>query len=297
MKIGVVFPQMEIGNDVEHIRDFATGAEQAGFDFLAAYDHVAGHRPADPIAWQEVGPYTDSTPFHEVLVLLSYLAGITSTLELVTEVLILPQRQTAVVAKQAAELHLLSGGRLRMGVGVGWNPEEYRALGVDFDDRGSRLVEQIHVLRDLWANDVITFRGRYHQIEATGIRPRPPVPSIPIWIGGSVAVALKRAAAMADGFVFDHPLEEAPAMLSRLRRHLLECNREPSEFGLAARVQLKANDRSRAIADARAWQELGITHLSVNTMKGGLKDPSRHLALAIDFMTDWRNAGQAELQC
>ena len=293
MRLGVVFPQTEIGGDVALIREYAIRVEEAGYDFLAAYDHVAGHRPADPGQWRVLGPYTDAHAFHEIFVLFSYLAAITSKLEFVTEVLVLPQRQTVLVAKQAAELHLLSGGRLRLGIGVGWNPEEYRALGVDFDDRGRRVVEQIEVMRRLWAEDVITYRGRYHNLEAVGIRPRPAVPAIAIWIGGSASVALKRAASIGDGFVFDHSIEEAPAVLSELQRHLAEFKRHKENFGLAARVQLDPGDPEATLGKALAWQKLGITHLSVNTMNIGITDPHMHLNWAVEFMNMWHQAGYA----
>jgi probable F420-dependent oxidoreductase len=286
-RLGVVFPQTEIGDDVTVVRDYALGAEKAGFDFLAAFDHVLGHRPADPNSWRETGPYTDLHPFHEIFVLFSYLAAITMTLEFVTEVLVLPQRQTALVAKQAAELQLLSAGRLRLGIGVGWNPEEYRALGMNFHDRGRRVVEQVAVLRRLWAEDLVTFHGEHHMIEASGLRPRPPSP-IPIWIGGYADVAIKRAAAIGDGFVLDHDLDEAPKVISALKGYLARGGRNPDDFGLAARVQLRSDDIAGSVDTALAWQKLGVTHISVTTMNQAISDPRRHLTLALEFMEVWQ---------
>ena len=288
MKLGVVFPQTEIGNDVELIRNFAVGAEGAGFDFLAAYDHVIGHRPADPTQWERVGPYTDSHAFHEVFVLLSFLAGITSTLELVTEVLVLPQRQTVLVAKQSAELQLLSSGRLRIGVGVGWNSEEYRALGENFNDRGKRVVEQIELIRRLWKDDLVSEESAYHSLRSMALNPRPMHRPIPIWIGGSAPVAIKRAAAIADGFVFDHSITDAPAVLGELRHYLRGFHRDAEAFGFAARVQLSQGGFEDSVAEARAWRALGITHLSVNTMKARLPNPNLHLDLATGFLKAWR---------
>jgi probable F420-dependent oxidoreductase len=282
-----VFPQTEIGNDVKVVREYALGAENAGYDFLAAFDHVLGHRPADPRSWRESGPYTDAHPFHEVFVLFSYLAAITTTLEFVTEVLVLPQRQTVLVAKQAAELHLLSGGRLRLGIGVGWNAEEYRALGMNFHDRGRRVVEQVAVLRRLLAEDLVTFRGEYHTIEAMSVRPRPPSP-IPIWIGGYADVAIKRAAAIADGFVLDHPLDEAPRVISALKESLAREGRKAEDFGLAARVQLRVDNIPASVDSALAWQKLGMTHISVSTMNQDITDPRQHLKLVMKFMDAWR---------
>jgi probable F420-dependent oxidoreductase len=282
-----VFPQTEIGDDVAVIREYALGAEKAGYDFLAAFDHVLGHRPVDPEGWRGKGPYTDLHPFHEVFVLFSFLAAITTTLEFATEVLVLPQRQTALVAKQAAELQLLSRGRLRLGIGVGWNPEEYRALGMNFHDRGRRIVEQVALLRRLFTEDLVTLKGEHHSIEAMSVRPRPPSP-IPIWIGGYAEVAIRRAAAIADGFVLDHPFDEAPNVIRVLKHHLVNEGRKPEDFGLAARVQLHPGDIAGCVDKAIAWQALGITHLSVSTMNQGLGDPRKHLELAREFMKAWR---------
>ena len=167
MKIGVVFPQTEIGNDPLVIRDYAQTAEGLGYSHLLAYDHVLGANPQRPGGWS--GPYTYQTPFHEVFVLLSYLAGVTQKLELVTGIVILPQRQTALVAKQTASLDVLSGGRLRLGVGLGWNEVEYAALNEDFHDRGKRMEEQVALLRRLWTEPLVDFKGTWHTIPDAGI--------------------------------------------------------------------------------------------------------------------------------
>jgi probable F420-dependent oxidoreductase len=291
MKLGVVFPQTEIGSDPGRIRRYGTGVEEAGFDHLVAYDHVLGHRPDDAAAWANLGPYTDAHPFHEVFVLFSHLAAITSRLEFATEVLVLPQRQTVLVAKQAAELDLLSGGRLRLGIGVGWNPEEFRALGQNFHDRGKRVVEQVEVLRRLWREELTTVDGQFHAIRAGAIAPRPGR-AIPIWIGGSAAVAFKRAAAIADGFMLEESIERAPAAIASLRSQLMENSRDPMTFGLAARIQLRERDLEASLEQARAWEKLGVTHLSVNTMGGGIEDPDRHLELACRFIDAWARSGK-----
>ena len=284
VKLGVVFPQNEIGIDPVVIREFATGVERAGFDYLLAYDHVLGHRPPDADRWRQVGPYTETHAFHEVFVLFSYLAALTSKLEFVTEVLVLPQRQTALVAKQAAELHLLSSGRLRLGIGVGWNPEEYRALGSSFHDRGRRMTEQVQLLRLLWENDVTTLHGEFHTIESSGINPRPLGATIPVWMGGQAPAAIKRAAAIADGFMLNQSLAAGPATIRALKEQLAALNRDPAAFGLAARVQLGAEGLGACLAACRSWQDLGVTHLAVNTMYEGVTEPRRHLELACSFI-------------
>ena len=182
MRVGVVFPQTEIGADRGGVRAYAEAAEELGYAHLAAYDHVLGADPAGHPGFS--GPYTHRTMFHEVLVLLGFLAGVTRDLELVTSVVIAPQRQTALLAKQAAEVDVLSGGRLRLGLGLGWNDVEYEALGVPFRRRGRRMEEQIGLMRRLWREPVVSFEGEFHRVTAAGLNPLPERRSIPIWIGG-----------------------------------------------------------------------------------------------------------------
>ena len=288
MRIGVVFPQTEIGSDVGTIRDFARTVERAGYHHLAVYDHVLGHRPVDPESWSNIGPYTDKHSFHEVFVLLAYLAACTERIGLVTSVLILPQRQAVLVAKQAAELQLLSGGRLRLGVGVGWNFEEYRALGMNFRDRGKRISEQVKVMRMLWDDDLVTFQGLEHSINASGINPRPSA-RIPVWIGGSAAVVIKRAATIGDGFMLDEDLEQAPVVLAHLQRELQAVGRDPSAFGVAATLQLEQDGVDESVQRAAAWKAVGVSELSVVTMDAGISRPRDHAQLALDFMHSWQS--------
>jgi probable F420-dependent oxidoreductase len=272
MQLGVIFPQTEIGDDPDLIRDYATTVEGAGFDHLGVYDHVLGADPAQHAGW--AGPYTAATPFHEVVVLLAHLAAVTRRLELVTEVLVLPQRQTALVAKQAAEIDLLSGGRLRLGVGIGWNAVEFEALGMDFRTRGRRVEEQIALMRRLWAEEVVTVAGDVHRVTAAGINPRPPRGSVPVWIGGSADAALRRAARLADGLMLNVGLREAEPMIERVRTLLTEAGRDPGGFGIAGRVTLR-DDPEAVLERVDAWGRLGATHVSVNTMGTGLS-PQEH---------------------
>src|ERR1700729_1577612 len=200
MQIGAVYPQIELQGDPSAVRRLGVAVEELGFDYLLAYDHVLGavHANRTPPL---TGPYTEHDPFHDPLVMFAYLAGITERLQFATGILILPQRQTVLVARQAADLDLLSGGRLRLGVGLGWNYVEYDALGQDFHVRGKRVAEQIELLRRLWSEPLVNFVGKFDRVDRASLNPRPRR-SIPIWLSGFAEVSLKRAAALADGFIF-----------------------------------------------------------------------------------------------
>jgi probable F420-dependent oxidoreductase len=259
LRFGVVFPTNDIGDDPIAMRDYAQAAEALGFDHLITYDHVLGAEHADrepPLT----GPYDEDTPFHEPFVLFGYLAAQTRSIELVIGVLVLPQRQTALVAKQAAEVALLSGGRLRLGVGTGWNWVEYDSLGVPFAARGRRLEEQVDVLRRLWSEPVLTFHGEYHDIERAGILPQPRQ-SVPIWFGGSAEPQLRRAARLGDGFLTTRAEESARKVVERLRGHLAEQHVE-RDFTIAGMVDWAAGPDAVA-ATAAAWREAGGTHLAL----------------------------------
>lgn len=277
MRMGVVFPQTEIGADRGGVRAYAEAAEQLGYAHLAAYDHVLGADPEGHPGFS--GPYTHQTMFHEVLVLLGFLAGVTRELELVTSVVIAPQRQTALLAKQAAEVDVLSGGRLRLGLGLGWNEVEYEALGVPFRRRGRRLEEQIGLMRRLWREPVVTFEGEFHRVTAAGLNPLPERRSIPIWIGAQSEPALRRAARLADGLMAQRPLEGGwERTLEQIRGWLADEGRDPSTFGLEGRVNVGAGTPDDWRAEAVAWRDRGATHLSVNSMGGGLAGPDAHIA-------------------
>jgi probable F420-dependent oxidoreductase len=276
MEIGVVFPQTEIGNDPVVIRDYAQAAEGLGYKHLLVYDHVLGANPERPGGWN--GPYTHLTPFHEVFVLLSFVAGLTQKLGLVTGVVILPQRQTALVAKQAASLDVLSGGRLRLGVGLGWNTVEYEALNEDFHNRGKRIEEQVELMRRLWKEPLVTFRGKWHTVTDAGLNPLPERRSIPVWFGGSAEAALRRIARLADGWItLQRSAAEARPALDMLRRFVEEAGRAPSQMGLEARISHAEGDPKTWETTVRDWQAAGATHLSLNTMSCGFKDPREHI--------------------
>ena len=278
MKVGVVFPQTEIGSDPAVIRDYAQAAEGAGYHHLLVFDHVLGGKVERFDKLGRRPPYTDETPFHEPFVLFGYLAAVTRRLELVTGIIILPQRQTALVAKQAAAVDVLTGGRLRLGVGIGWNYVEYEALNEDFHTRGRRVSEQIAVMRRLWTEPTVTFDGAYHHIDRAGINPLPVQRPIPVWMGGMVEPVLRRLAQTADGwFPQFQPGDEARQMLDRLRGYITEVGRAPSAVGIEGRFSLAIGGPAEWVQRAREWRDIGATHLSVNTMGAGLASPRDHI--------------------
>ncbi len=275
MHVGVVFPQTSIGADPGGVRAFAQAAEGLGFEHLLAYDHVLGADVSSRPDW--AGPYASEHLFHEIFVLFGYLAAAAPGLELVTGVLVLPQRQTALVAKQAAEIDVLTGGRFRLGVGLGWNFVEFESLGEEFRNRGKRVEEQIEVLRRLWTEPVVTFDGRYHTIPAAGINPLPVQRPIPIWIGGSAEPALKRAARLADGYFPQRPLDgDWPATMERFRRWAEEAGRDPGSIGIEWRIDISAGTPDDWRREADEWQALGATHLSV-VARDGVQGPDAHI--------------------
>jgi probable F420-dependent oxidoreductase len=275
--VGVTFPQTEIGADVGGVRDYVQTAEGLGFKHLLIYDHVIG---ADPVAYPGwSGPYTAHTMFHEVFVLFGYVAAAAPKLELVTAVVILPQRQTALVAKQAAEIDVLSGGKLRLGVGIGWNWVEYEALGLSFKNRARRFEEQIGLLRRYWQEPSFTHEGQYEKVTGAGINPLPIQRPIPIWIGGSAEPALKRAAEMADGYFPQRPLEGGwPATLEKMRGWREAAGKDWLSYGIEARINAGTGTPDDWRATYDEWKALGATHITINTMNGGLKGPAEHIA-------------------
>jgi probable F420-dependent oxidoreductase len=284
MHIGAVYPQIELRGDPSAVRRIGRAVEDLGFEHLLAYDHVLGAVHADrtpPLT----GPYTERDPFHDPFVMFAYLAGITDRIHFASGVLILPQRQTALVARQAADVDLLSGGRLRLGVGVGWNHVEYEALGLDFRTRGARQEEQIGLLRQLFTEPVVDFSGRFDRIDRASLVPKPER-SIPIWLGGASEAAFDRAARLADGFIFfggdiDRTLNAWNGLRERVRGH----GRSVEDFG-ADYVALPGRGIDGLVAEIDAWRDAGGTHASVATMGLGLDSVDGH----IDYLASVANA-------
>ncbi len=276
MKIGLVYPQTEFGNDPALIRDYAQTAEGLGFTHILAYDHVLGVSPDHPGA--DKLPYTNRHPFQEPLALFSYMAGLTEKIGFATGIIILPQRQTALVAKQAATLDVLSNGRLRLGVALGWNKAEYTALNEDFHTRGRRIEEQVQVLRLLWTQPLVEFQGRWHHIPNAGLNPLPVQRPIPIWFGGNTEPALRRAARLGDGWMTNvrNPAEIDPP-LAIIHEELARHGRDPGKFGLEARIAHGGAAPQEWAKLLEGWRATGATHLSFNTMGAGLERPAQHL--------------------
>ena len=286
MKIGIVYPQIELQGDPESVREIGLAVERLGFNHILFYDHVVGavHEDREPPLW---GPYTEKDPFHDPFVVFGYLAAITQRIELVSGVLILPQRQTVLVAQQATDVDLLSGERLRLGVGTGWNYVEYDALGQDFSKRGRRLDEQIEFLRALWSSALLTFDGDFDSIDRANLNPRPRR-SIPIWIGGFSEPAFRRGAKLGDGFIFAGPPDAVDGRVigvldawQRVQSLLVENDRSKDDFG-ADYVMLNAQSVEQAVATLKRWEDAGGTHASVVTMGMGFETYEAH----IEYMAD-----------
>jgi probable F420-dependent oxidoreductase len=282
MRVGVVFPQTESGTDVGFIREYTQAAEDLGYKHVLAYDHVLGASLENRPNW--TGAYSSEDLFHEPFVLFGFMAGITTDMEFVTGVIISPQRQTALLAKQAASLDVLNKGRFRLGIGVGWNEIEYIGLNENFRNRGKREEEQIDLMRQLWTHETIDYKGEYHTIPEAGINPLPVQRPIPIWLGGRSDIAYRRAARLADGFMPQFPPdEEGIAIVERIRQYVREAGRSPEQFGMEARVSLLDKSPEVWAQEFEGWRNLNATHISVNTMKMGLGSPSEHIEMIRRF--------------
>jgi probable F420-dependent oxidoreductase len=283
MKFGVVFPQTEFGHDPSALRDYAQTAESLGYSHLLAYDHVLGANPNRPGGWH--GPYTHENPFLEPFVLFSYLAPLTERLEFTTGILILPQRQTVLVAKQAATLDAITGGgRLRLGVGLGWNEVEYQALGEKFGNRGRRMDEQLEVLRQLWAEPLVTFEGRWHQIPDAGLNPLPARRKIPIWFGGHHENVLQRVVKFGDGWMPNYRrAADIQPHLEVLEGLLAAARKKRSDIGLEARMQFGGGDAGTWKQTFEEWNAIGATHITINTMGVGFDTPQKHIEAVRQF--------------
>jgi len=291
MRFGVTFPQTEIGTDPARIRDFFQAVEGLGYDFVTLPEHVLGAGSSPHDDWRTY--YTRDNAFHEPFVLYGFAAALTSRLELATAILVLPQRQAVLAAKQAAELDMLSGGRVRLGVGLGWNAVEFEALGEDFANRGRRLAEQVEVMRSLWSNELTTFRGEWHTLSDVGLNPMPVQRPIPVWVGAFQAPAVRRAARIGDGWIMNPRMrpEDLARDIATFRGAAEGAGRDPAALGLEATVWAHeggAEDWRRRIEQ---WRQHGVSHITFRTMQSGL-DADAHVGKLEDFapaMADFRS--------
>lgn len=282
MQYGAVFPQIETPPDPAAIRDYAQAVEGMGYEYILAYDHVLGANPDRPGGFR--GPYKYDNPFHEPFVTFAYMAALTETVTFATGILILPQRQTALVAKQAAQLDVLSGGRLRLGIGIGWNKVEYDALGEDFQTRGKRSAEQVRLMNQLWTKELVTFEGEFHHVDDAGINPLPVQRPIPVWFGGGADPVLRRMAELGAGWMPNTmPVENAKPMVETLRGYVVEAGRDPDAFGIDARLNMARQPQNEWDAYLNGWRELGATHMGINTMGMGFTSLDQHLAALQQF--------------
>jgi probable F420-dependent oxidoreductase len=276
MQVGVVFPQTELGGDVGAVRAYGEQVEALGYRHILAFDHVVGADPLVHTGWN--GPYDVQTTFHEPMVLFGFLAGVTRSLEFVTGVIVLPQRQTVLVAKQAAEVDLLSSGRFRLGVGIGWNTVEYEALSEDFGNRGKRSEEQIELMRRLWTEESVTFDGKFHTVTGAGLAPLPVQRPIPVWIGAGSTPGYERAGRIADGwFPMVVPGPALDAARSVVDQAAVDAGRDPKAIGMEAWVKWQGS-ADDVVAKVAKWVQVGASHISINTMGAGLETVDDHLA-------------------
>lgn len=282
MKFGAVFPQIEIDSDPQKIAEYARGVEALGYDYVLTYEHILGaERAAFP---DQTFLYDHTNPFHEPFVLFAYLAALTHKLEFATGILVLPQRDVRLVAKQATELNLLSGGRFRLGVGTGWNKAEAESLGTNFSDRGKRMGEQLELMTRLFREPLVDFDGTYHTVTRCGLNPLPnPIPEI--WVGGTADVVLKRAAKYGSGWMpATLPEGQEQTLVNKLHGFLKEQGRDPAEFGLDARIVLAKHPKEQWRETFEFWKELGATHFRCNTMGLGFTGPAQHLRALESFL-------------
>ena len=296
MKVGVVFPQTEIGADSIAVRDYAQAAEGLNCSHILAFDHVLGANRASRPDFR--GPYDHNSLFHEPFVLYGYLAGLTERIGLTTGIIIVAQRQTVLVAKQAAAVDVLSGGRLRLGIGIGWNDVEFEGLGENFHNRGKRSEEQVEVMRALWTNETISYQGQWHTITDAGINPLPIQRPIPILFGGMSDNVMRRIAKMGDGWLpqFEGfgedgatPNEEGRRLIAKLHGYIAEAGRQPGDVAIEGRVKLGERTPEACAGEVAAWAELGATEVTLNTMGAGLDTPAAHMDAISRFMKALNN--------
>lgn len=281
MEIGAVLPHNEIGTDRGAMKAYAQGVEELGATHLLIYDHVVGADPDRPGGFK--GAYDKDVAFHEPLTTFAFIAGVTERLEMMSAVMILPQRQAVLVAKQAAEVAMLSDGRFRLGVGTGWNTVEYEALGVPFAARGRRQAEQVELLKQLWSSDSLHFEGEFHTVDRASINPRPPRP-IPIWFGGSAPAVLERCALLGDGWIpLGSPNDNSADRITAIRAHREAAGLSMDDFGIQAQAQYAGGDPDRWRNHAGRWKALGATHLAIATHNAGPTDVDGHLARIAEY--------------
>ena len=288
MHVGALLPQTELGSDPQRLKAWAQAVEDLGYSHVASYEHVLGAERADrPATWRGVYDINDS--WHEIFIVYGYLAAVTTRLGFATSVLVLPLRPTALVAKQAAEIDLLCGGRLRLGVGIGWNHVEFEAMGVDFRNRARRMEEQIEVLRLFWTSERVEYTGRYHRIDRAGLKPLPVQRPIPLWIGADAEAAVKRAARIADGwFPYLQPDQEGRARLERFRGYVREAGRDPNTIGLEGRVAAAKRSPDQWARTAEGFRDMGFDWIQFNTMRSGFTTVDEH----IDALRRFRDAAK-----
>jgi probable F420-dependent oxidoreductase len=286
MKLGAVFPFTSVNDDPYAIRDFVQAIDDLGYDHIVVYDHVLGSNPASRPGFSM--PFTHLSPFYDPLTLFAHMAAISRRLEFLSAVLILPQRQAALVAKQAAIADVLAGGRIRLGVGSGWNEAEYEALGADFANRGAVMDEQIDLMRALWSDNAISFKGRFHTVTDAGICPLPPNQRMPIWIGGTTPPAMRRAARTGDGWIPYCASRDAPALMDSFRTVMAQHDRGLDGFGMEAVIFTHPDDRpdfgnparslDDAFTDIEIWRNEGVSHVSIHSMATTARDVPGHIA-------------------
>ena len=289
MQIGAVFPHNEIGTDPGAIKAFAQGVEALSISHLLIYDHVLGADPDREGGFR--GAYDKDVAFHEPFTTFAFIAAVTEKLEMITTVMILPQRQTVLAAKQAAEVALLSNNRFRLGVGVGWNELEYVGLNETFNNRGRRQAEQVEVMRKLWSEDSLDYTGDYHRIDKASINPRPSK-QIPIWFGGSAPALLDRVARLGDGWI---PLmganEKAQACIDKIKATREAAGLSFDNFGIQAQAQYSCGSPERWQKHARAWRDMGCTHIAIATHNAGATNVDGHLARIREYQDALNDLG------
>lgn len=290
MQIGLVYPQTEYPTDPAAVRDYAQAAEALGYSHVLAYDHILGANPDRPGGWN--GPYTYRDPFMEPFLLFTYMAAVAPRLGFITGILILPQRETTLVAKQAAVLDVLCDGRFRLGVGTGWNEVEYTAAGYDFHTRGKRQEEQVELLKLLWTQELVTFKGRFHDIPDAGLNPLPVQRPIPVWFGGHADAVLRRVARLGDGWLPGFRTAEAAAShLDTLDRYLAEHDRGRADIGIEPRLHWGNGDLDALGRALEGWRAAGATHISLNTMGSGFRTAEEHLNAIRQFSGEFLVSG------